>query len=146
MSLLCRYSALAHAASSAICWSTTSWAILLAISRVHVTGADSTRRPPMKNSISVGRRVFGLTRMTMLIPRKVADQLPVFSPCLHTSLHFRLFRQFCQCRNLSRSFFQVTPQTISNWLYRRKRPSLDKYLALDGVFYSECSYGNAATC
>jgi len=25
---------------------------------------------------------------------------------------------------------QVTPQTLSNWLYRRKRPSLDKYLAL----------------
>jgi transcriptional regulator with XRE-family HTH domain len=25
---------------------------------------------------------------------------------------------------------QVTPQTISNWLYRRKRPSLDKYLAV----------------
>ena len=24
---------------------------------------------------------------------------------------------------------QVTPQTLSNWLYRRKRPSLDKYLA-----------------
>src|SRR5260370_29658373 len=39
MSLLCRYSALVHAASCAICRSTTSRAIRLAISRVHVTGA-----------------------------------------------------------------------------------------------------------
>jgi len=53
-----------------------------------------------------------------------------FDRLLPQSLHFRCFLQFCQCRNLSRSFFQVTPQTISKWLYRRKRPSLDKYLVL----------------
>ena len=27
-------------------------------------------------------------------------------------------------------YLQVTPQTLCNWLYLRKKPSLDKYLAL----------------
>jgi DNA-binding transcriptional regulator YiaG len=33
-------------------------------------------------------------------------------------------------RQTELAMHQVTPQTLSNWLYRRKRPSLDKYLAL----------------
>jgi DNA-binding XRE family transcriptional regulator len=86
--------------------------------------------PLRYQDISVGLSVSGSTRTRIEIPLYSANQSFVALPCLHTSLHFRFFRQFCECRNLSRSFFQVTPQTISNWLYRRKRPSLDKYLAV----------------
>ena len=44
MSRLCRYSAFAHAASSAICRSTTSRAIFLAISKATFFGNDAAHR------------------------------------------------------------------------------------------------------
>ncbi len=54
-----------------------------------------------------------------------ASGVPVESKIVDTTTGFAA----CDFTQLA-THLQVTPQTLSNWLYRRKRPSLDKYLAL----------------